>query len=232
VHASPVLIRFHKAAERRHARTRAKETWCTFGSTAAAFGALERLDEHILGRGAAIVTRGDDDSELVTYVHSGALARTDTTGRAEIVSAGEVRITTTPRHARDTNALAKDVAHGFRISIASWPPVAVRHEEQKRFSAGDRRGRMCLVVSPDARAGSLLIHQDAFVYSAILATGQHVVHALGADRIAWVHVVVGEVTLGDVPLCTGDGAGVSAERALSLTSQESSEILVVDLVRC
>lgn len=223
------LIRVCRSGEREHARSLTHETWCTFGSAADAFGHLERLDEHTLCAGAAVVTRGDHLPELLTYVRAGALARTDATGRVAIVTAGEILITTTPHDARDTNVLGSDVAHVFRISIASSPVVVARDQEQKRFSVADRRGRMCLVVSPDARSGSLRIHQDARVYSALLASGQHIVHALAGERTAWLHVVAGEVALGEITLRAGDGAGVTAERALSLTSQESSEILVVDL---
>jgi hypothetical protein len=41
--------------------------------------------------------------------------------------------------------------------------------------------------------------------------------------------VEGEVTLGDIVLTTGDGAGVTAERAVSLTAQSETEILLLDL---
>ena len=101
--------------------------------------------------------------------------------------------------------------------------------EQKRFSAADRRGALCVVASPDARRGSLRVHQDALLYSAMLSPGKHVVHELGQGRCAWLHLVEGEVTLGDVVLSTGDGAGVTAERAVSLTARVETEILLVDL---
>jgi redox-sensitive bicupin YhaK (pirin superfamily) len=42
-------------------------------------------------------------------------------------------------------------------------------------------------------------------------------------------VVNGEVTLGEVVLTTGDGASITAERAVSITAQEESEVLLVDL---
>jgi redox-sensitive bicupin YhaK (pirin superfamily) len=65
--------------------------------------------------------------------------------------------------------------------------------------------------------------------SALLEPGQHLVHELSPGRIAWLHLVEGEVTLGDIILTTGDGAGVTAERAVSLTAQSEAEILLLDL---
>jgi redox-sensitive bicupin YhaK (pirin superfamily) len=73
------------------------------------------------------------------------------------------------------------------------------------------------------------IHQDALLCSALLEPGHHVVHELSPGRMAWLHLVEGEVTLGDIVLTTGDGAGVTAERAVSLTAQSETEILLVDL---
>jgi redox-sensitive bicupin YhaK (pirin superfamily) len=63
----------------------------------------------------------------------------------------------------------------------------------------------------------------------MLDPGQHVVHELSQGRTAWLHLVLGELTLGDLVLTTGDGAGFTAERAVSLTAREETELLLVDL---
>ena len=114
---------------------------------------------------------------------------------------------------------------GLRPAQAGLDPG----HEQKRFSTADRRGELCVVASPDGRRGSLRIHQDALLYSAMLGRGKHVVHELREGRSAWLHLVEGEVTLGDLVLSSGDGAGLTAERAVSLTAREETEILLIDL---
>jgi hypothetical protein len=55
------------------------------------------------------------------------------------------------------------------------------------------------------------------------------IHELTAGRCAWLHVVLGEVACGDVILAGGDGAGFTAERAISLTARTETEILLLDL---
>jgi len=101
--------------------------------------------------------------------------------------------------------------------------------EQKFFSVAERRGVLCIVASPDGRKGSLRVHQDALIYSSILDVRQHLVHELPQGRIAWLHVVRGEATLGDLVLTTGDGVGVTGEPAVSFTAQEDTETLLLDL---
>ena len=65
--------------------------------------------------------------------------------------------------------------------------------------------------------------------SSVLDPGHHIVHELIPGRSAWLHVICGEATLDDLILARGDGVGVAVERSVSLTAQESTEVLLVDL---
>ena len=164
-------------------------------------------------------------------MREGALAYEDSKGRSVVICAGEFQRMTPGRGIRcsETNASRTDWAHVFQIGLQPSQGGFEPGHEQKRFSAAERRGTLCLVASPDARKGSLRVHQDVRVYSTLLDPGQHVVHELSDGRRAWLHVVDGDITLGDVVLGSGDGAGITRERAVSITAQERSEILLVDL---
>ena len=231
------MITLRRARERHHDQRRNQEVWLTFypedlGSPlAGGFGSLEVLNEDRLSAGAAVPRQRQQDSEILTYVRQGALAYEDSTGRLGVIHAGEFRRMTAEcgmRHS-ERNASRIDSAQVFQIRLR---PVKARYEsghEQKRFSTAQRRGGLCVVASPDAQGGSLRIQQDARVYSALLRRGQHVVHELAQGRNAWLHMVQGEAALGEFVLNTGDGAGVIAERAVSLTAREETEILLLDL---
>ena len=201
-------------------------------STMPCFGSLEILDENSLPPGAGFVHLPHYDAEIVMYVRAGALACKDEAGRSVTIWAGEFEGTTTgfaTRHA-ETRAVRAGWAHIYQIGLrASTAAGTGPWREQKRFSVAERRGRLRVVASPDARSGSLRLQQDALIYSGIFDPGQHVVHGLSQGRSAWVHIVQGEVALGDVLLNTGDGACVTAERAVSVTAQQESEILLVEL---
>jgi quercetin 2,3-dioxygenase len=231
------MIMVRRAKERRHDRGRARELWRTFSRQdradplADGFGSLEVLDEDRLSPGAAVPRHPSVEAEIVTYVREGALAYDDSTGRSGVIQAGEFQRTTTGHGIRhsETNASRSDWAHVFQLRLRPSEAGLAPGHEQKRFSAAERRGGLCVVASPDARRGSLRIHQDALLYSAMLDPGKHVAHELPQGRSAWLHVVEGEITLGDVVLSAGDGAGLTAERAVSLTAREETEILLLDL---
>jgi redox-sensitive bicupin YhaK (pirin superfamily) len=235
--AEEPMISLQRAKDRRHDRRRQREIWLTFSSLdrndplADGFGALETLDEERLEPGAGSVHRARRDAEIVTYVREGALAHDDSTGGAGVIFAGEFQLMTAGRGIRhsDTNASRTDGAQVFQLRLRPSEPGLEPSHEQKRFSTAERRGGLCVVASPDARRGSLRIHQDALMCSALLDSGQHVVHELAPGRSVWLHLVQGEVNLGDVVLSTGDGIGITAERSVSVTAREESEILLVDL---
>jgi redox-sensitive bicupin YhaK (pirin superfamily) len=86
-----------------------------------------------------------------------------------------------------------------------------------------------LLVSPDARDGSVKIHQDVSLYVARLEPGQGVAHALGPRRHAWVQVAKGEVTVNGQNLVAGDAAALSEESNVNITSKTDGEVLVFDL---
>jgi quercetin 2,3-dioxygenase len=231
------MITLRRATERHHDRKRKLETWLTFepqdreGILSDGLGNIEILKESRLAPGAGVPRTSGHDAEILTYVCEGALAYENSLGSSGVVQAGEFQRVTAGRglHHSQTNASRTDWAHFFQIWLRPSEVDLDPGHEQKRFTAAQRRGGLCVVASPDARRGSLCIHQDALIYSALLDPGQHVVRELSQGRSAWLHVVQGEVILGDIVLTTGDGAGVAAERAVSLTASEEAEILLVDL---
>jgi redox-sensitive bicupin YhaK (pirin superfamily) len=231
------MIRVRRAAERRHDLRRKREVWHTFSAegranaVAVGFGTLEVLDENRLPPGEGAPRRPPGDTEMVTYVREGALAHEDSSGISGLIQAGEFQRMTPGRGIRhsETNASRTNWAHVFQLGLRPSEAELEAGYEQKRFSAAERRDGLCVVASVDARRGSLRVHQDALLYSAMLDAGQHVVSELSQGRSAWLHIVQGEVTIDDTVLTTGDGAGITGERAVSLTAREETEILLIDL---
>ena len=230
------MITLRRNKERHHVRRRLRDVWQTFYSQkrglplAGGFGALQSFDEDRLQAGGGIRYAAPGDGETVVYVREGALAQEDSRGGSGVIHAGEFQRTTGRGIRRgETNASRTDPVQVFRISLHPSQAGLAPSEEVKRFSAAERRGEPCAVASPDGRKGSLRVHEDVLIYSSIVDAGQHIVHELAPGRSAWFHLISGEVVLGDAVLTTGDSAGVSSDRALSLTAREESEFLFLDL---
>lgn len=233
------MITLRRAEDRHLARTRKREVWLSFfpreqgpDPLTGGFGCVEAFNEVRLPPGATIPSYPRHDAEIITFVRDGMLAHEDSVGRSGVLRTGEFQRMTAGRGVRhtETNASQSDWAHVFQIWVRPSEADLRPELEQKRFSTAERRNELCIIASPDGRRGSLRIHQDVLMFSAILEPGYHLVHALMAPRGAWLQVLEGEVCLGgDIVLAAGDGVGLTAELAVSLTAREQSELLLVDL---
>lgn len=230
-------VSLRRAVERHRVRRPEPDAWLTFyppsrvDPLADSFGSRLGLKEIWLPPGAAASRELHPSGELLTYVREGSFTHEDSSGDAGVIHAGEFHLLSVGESESryERNASATDSAHVYQVCLRS-PPARrpAPPSEQLRFSAAQRRGQLCLVVSPDARKGSLRSEHEARVYSALLEPGQHVVHELAAGHCAWLHLIDGAVSVGEQMLYTGDGVGIRKQRGLAMTTREASEILLVD----
>lgn len=197
------------------------------------FGVLVFLDEVRLPPTGVTRVHAQRYAETLTYVLTGAIAYDDTLGRSGVLQAGEFRCVTATRGVdfSEANASDRHWAHFFRVGLraTSATPASPPAAEQRRFSAADRRDRLCLIAAPVPCLGVLHSTAEAVVYSALLRPGQHLAHDLRAHHGAWLHVVTGEITLADLSLTCGDGVGISGERVVSFTARSEAEVLLIDV---
>ena len=230
------MITLRGSADRHHILRRKQEVWRTFEPDrredllANGFGALMAIEEIHLPPNEDAASLPLQDVESITYVLEGALAQEDSTGRSGVVRVDEFqRIATGRVRHSERNASQTNWARIFRLSLRPSEAELDCGQEQRLFPVAERRGVLRIIASPDGRRGSLRVHADALVYSAILDVGHHLIHPLGPGRVAWLHVVRGKVALDGLVPVSGDSVGVTAEPAISCTAQEDSEILLVDL---
>ena len=98
---------------------------------------------------------------------------------------------------------------------------------------------MLPIAVPAGRNGNtsssaVRIHQDATIYTSLLAPGQSVAHKIGQGRRTYIFVIKGNLTLNGETLAAGDQARVSSERELQLSvppdqSATSADFLLLDL---
>lgn len=193
------------------------------------WGVLRVINEDRIAPGKGFATHGHRDMEIVTYVIEGALEHRDSLGNGEVIRPGEVQrmsAGTGVRHS-EFNPSASESTHLLQIWIEPRELGVAPGYEQQALAPGNNAWR--LIASPDAADGSTLIHQDARLFAARLASGAALVHALDPARLAYVHLVHGELQLNGLQMRTGDGARVAAESALRLIASEDSEVLLFDL---
>ena len=101
--------------------------------------------------------------------------------------------------------------------------------EQRKFPLEENRGKLWLIAAKDGRDGAVTIHQNVDLYTSQLESGDQVSHSLSPHRCAWLQVARGEATLNGHALKQGDGAAVSEEEKLEISTNTGTEILLFEL---
>ncbi len=231
------MITVRRAAERGHANHGWLDTYHTFSfadyqdAEHGGFRSVRVINEDTVSPGQGFGTHAHQDMEIVSYVLEGALEHRDSMGSGSVLRSGDVqRISagTGITHS-EFNHSQDDALRFLQIWILPSTKGTEPSYQEKHFPEDDKRGRLCLIVSPEGRDGSLEIHQDVAIYASVLGRGDSVNFDLQPGRYAWVQVARGALRLSGTELKQGDGAAVSDETRLTIEGTEDSEFLLFDL---
>lgn len=197
------------------------------------YGNLRVINEDRVAPGTGFGTHGHRDMEIISYVLDGALGHKDSLGSGAAIEPGEVQrmsAGTGIRHS-EFNHDAHKTTHFLQIWIEPARLGIAPGYEQKRFDAAGRRGRLQLVAAPDGRDGALTLHADASMHVGLFDGEERAELALDPQRLAYVHVARGELTVNGRRLAAGDAAKLDGEAQLELGEGRGAEVLVFDLAR-
>lgn len=195
------------------------------------FGPLRVINEDRVNAGGGFGTHGHRDMEIISYVLDGELAHKDSMGTGSVIRPGDVQRMSAGSGVRHSefNHAKDQTTHFLQIwiqpNVTGIPPSY----EEKNFSAEEKRGRLRLVASPDGENGSVLIHQDAKLYAGLFDGAETASLAIGADRLAYIHVARGTVTVNGVTLKNGDALKLSDVAIVDISGGQQAEVLVFDL---
>jgi len=228
------MITIRRAGERGHFDHGWLDTYHTFSfadyhdEDFMGFRALRVINDDRVAAGRGFGTHGHRDMEIVTVVIEGALAHRDSMGTGSIIRPGEVQrmsAGTGVMHS-EMNASLEEPVHLLQIWILPERRGITPSYEQKEFPEDERRNRMRLVGSHDARDGSVTIHQDVSLYASLL-DGETVTHTFAPTRYGWLQVARGSAEINGQKLEEGDGAAIASEEQIAIGG--SGEILLFDL---
>jgi len=228
------MIYVRKAEERGHANHGWLDSWHTFSFASyhdanfMGFSALRVINEDVIDGGQGFGTHPHKDMEILTYVLSGTVEHQDSMGNKEQIPAGEFQIMsagTGVRHS-EYNASESEPLHLYQIWIIPERTGIEPRYDQRRFP--DVQGRQ-LVLSPDAREGSLKVFQDMTLSRWVMAAGEQDNVAIDAGRRIWIQVVKGDATVNGNAITTSDALAIWDESALTIEASSAAEVLLFDL---
>jgi hypothetical protein len=195
------------------------------------FGPLRVINEDRVAPGAGFGTHGHRDMEIISYVLSGGLAHKDSTGTASTIRPGDVQRMSAGRGVQHSefNASTSEPVHFLQIWIQPNVKGLAPSYEESHFTVQQRRGKLCLIASPDRAEQSLLIHQDARLYAGLFEQAERATLQIAAGRRLYVHVAQGDIKANGTVLAAGDALKLAGVTTLQLSDAHEAEVLVFDL---
>ena len=197
------------------------------------FGVLRVINDDSVAPGGGFAPHRHANMEIISVVLEGALAHKDSAGHSGVIRAGDVQWMSAGHGIEHSeyNASQTESVHFLQLWIQ---PERLNHQpayDQKHFSLDARRGRWCVVASPDGAAGAIAIRQQATLAITHVQPGDVLEIVLEASKRYWLHVASGEVMLDARALSAGDALGFVEETgALTLRGvAASSDVLLFTL---
>jgi redox-sensitive bicupin YhaK (pirin superfamily) len=195
------------------------------------FGPLRVINEDRVQPGQGFGTHAHRDMEIISYVLEGQLAHRDSMGNGSVIRRGDVQrmsAGTGVEHSEFNHSQTEPV-HFFQIWLFPQRRGLAPGYEEKHFDDEAKRGRLKLVASQDGRDGSVVIHQRADLYSALLKAGDEATHGTERTAKGWVQVASGAITVNGERLEGGDGAAIAYEDSVAIRCLADSELLLFDM---
>lgn len=195
------------------------------------FRSLRVINDDRVAPGQGFATHSHSDMEIITFVLEGAVAHKDSIGNVATIRPGEVQrmsAGTGIAHS-EYNPSNDELTHLLQIWILPDRQGLEPSYEQIAFPLEERLGKLRLIASPDGKDGSVTIHQNVKLLTAVLEPEQQVTYELERERHGWLQITRGEISIDGQRLEAGDGAAITQERQLKIQAITNSEILLFDL---
>lgn len=231
------MIAPRRAADRGHFDHGWLDTWHSFSfgeyvdREQMGFGPLRVINEDFVGPDSGFPMHPHRDMEILTWILSGALAHRDSLGNGSVIRPGDAQRMSagTGIVHSEANPSPTEPTHLLQIWIRPDTKGIQPGYAQVGFAPEALRDRLCLIASRDGRDGSVTLHQDIGIHAARLSAGKVLEHTLAPDRLAYVQIAKGALSLNGHALSAGDGARVSAESSLKLSATDDCEFLLFEM---
>ena len=195
------------------------------------FGPLRVINEDRVSGGAGFGKHPHQDMEIISYVLSGELEHKDSMGTGSVIRPGDVQCMsagTGVLHS-EYNHSPDRLVHFLQIWIEPDAAGVTPEYQQEFFSDEAKRGKWCVVASPDGRDGSVRIHQDALLFAALVDGEEQLEYELRPGRKAYLHIARGSATVNGEALDSGDAMKINNESRIAIGDGRGAEILLFDL---
>ena len=194
-------------------------------------GALRVFNDDRIIAGAEWPLHPHQDIESLTYVVDGDFLHADSLGNNGRLGAGAAQVMTFSHRGDEHSEKNGSPDRPLRF-IQFWILPSVRGLEtrvqQHQYTLEDRTDRWLQIMGPAGTDG-LDLAQDARALVAHLTDHGRLAHTFPSDRGGYLYLIDGRVDVDGEPLATGDAIKVTGAAELTLRTDVSAELILVDV---
>lgn len=196
------------------------------------FGALRVLNDDIIAPKMGFGLHPHSNMEIISIPLTGSLAHADSMGHEKVIRKGEVQVMSA-----GTGIVHSEYNHSHQENVnllQIWVlPRDINVEpryDQREFSLEQRKNKWQLVVSPDGRDNSLMVHQDTFFSLTELDAQSEINYSSPVSGLGtYVFVISGNIELLGEELGNRDALSIEGAQELKIKANEKSEILIINV---
>jgi quercetin 2,3-dioxygenase len=194
-------------------------------------GPLRVINDDIVKAGGGFAPHSHNDMEIITYVREGAITHEDSLGNRGKTAAGDVQVMSAGSGITHSEWNEESIdTRLYQIWIHSRQKHTPPRWEAKQFPKA--AGALHLLASGhagDDAKGALWIDSDARIWGGALRADQEWIQSLAGA--AYLLVSTGAITIGDETLKKGDGVAITDTPRLSITANQESELVLIELAK-
>lgn len=180
------------------------------------FSDLRVINDDIIAPEGGFDLHPHANMEIISVVLEGELEHKDSTGKEELLKAGEVQVMTAGSGIMHSeyNPSPMRNTHLLQIWILPNKKELTPEHAQKAFPKNEMINKLTLIVSQDGKYGSLKINQDAQIFQSIVEADKTILYEMPENRKLWIQVAKGAIEVNSNILEAGDGMSIVNESGI------------------
>ena len=231
-------LTIHKAGSRGHANHGWLDSFHTFSFAGyydparTHFGALRVLNDDRVAAGMGFGRHPHDNMEIISIPTFGDLKHKDSMGNETIIKQGDIQVMSagTGIAHSEMNANTDKEVRFFQIWLFPKQKNVEPRYGQYTIDESKLHNNLLQVLSPDANAEGVWIHQDAWFSMGNLDENFETTYTLNnKDNGVYAFVIEGDVTINGQQLNRRDGPGIKETGLLDIKANSNAKLLLMEV---
>jgi quercetin 2,3-dioxygenase len=194
------------------------------------FGALVILNEDTIQPGMGFGNHAHENMEIISIILEGKVKHVDSMGNEGFINQGEAQIISAGTGITHSEFNYYNNRRLKLLQIWIEPDQDDIRPKYAQMVIDDGMDGVKLILSPNAKDGSMRIHQQAWMYLARLPKDEGIDYkAIRPENGVYIHVLEGHLSILGKQLMAGDAIGVTETSVFDINAESDVLAVIIDV---